>query len=190
MSDRQQKVRRTHQRDPEYDFDCDLSVYPGNPWTFVVLISEPSRGYDEVWQATPGVEEYPYWDSTDPPDGWTYEKWSRIRGGQWRRRLDSTPLVWSLYHEYGGPVPPTGDDLVNTQPHYDLRVQALARSIVGKQTPIEIVELAKADKFGWLSAYESWVKSDEYTTLLNDEVSRLAELVPQRLTLDNLLGRA
>jgi hypothetical protein len=187
---KQYQVRRTGQRDPAYDFDCDLSIYPGSPWTFVILISEPSRGYDEVWEATPGVEKYSYWDNTDPPEGWTYERWSRIRGGQWHRRLDTKPLVWSLYHEYGGAMPPQGDDLVNTQPTHTERVERLAKSVVQKRVPGEIIELVKSNKFGWLQAYDEWLKSAEYQLLMATEVDRLSTILPERLTLDDLLGKS
>lgn len=193
--DADREIRRTRQRNPEYDFQCELSVYPGAPWTFVYFIAEPSRSYDEVWQTTPGVESYPYWDNTDPPDGWTYERWRRVRGGQWERRLKAHPLVWSLYGEYRGPNPPRGDELLNAQPPYCDRLRKLAGYVVRQALPEPIqaaIDAARAETHSsssreWFGMMLDWERSDEFKQQVERASVLLSQLLPDRLELQHFI---
>lgn len=58
-------------------------------WTYALLYTD-RRELREVWESTPGVEPWPWWNNTDGPDNLTEAEWSE-RGDVWRRVLGDDP---------------------------------------------------------------------------------------------------
>ena len=78
IADHQALVARTQERDPAYDWGCHLSAIPHRTGLYVLLYTE-NEEYRTIWQAVPGVQNYAYWNHTDPPEGMTRARWERRR---------------------------------------------------------------------------------------------------------------
>lgn len=78
VGDHQAKIQRTQERDPLYDWGCHLSAIPHKTGVYVLLYAE-QNAYHDLWQALPEVEDYAYWNHTDPPDGMSQARWERRR---------------------------------------------------------------------------------------------------------------
>lgn len=90
IADHQATIVRTQERDPAYDWGCHLTTIPHRTGTYVLLYAE-SDAYHEVWRALPGVEDFAYWNHTDPPEGMSRARWERRRQ-RWHELLpDGVP---------------------------------------------------------------------------------------------------
>lgn len=78
IADHQAAIARTQERDPAYDWGCHLTAIPHRTGLYVLLYAE-SEKYHEIWRSLSGVEDYGYWDHTDPPEGMSRDRWERRR---------------------------------------------------------------------------------------------------------------
>lgn len=85
IADHQTHVVRTQERDPEYDWACDLLLIPHHTGIYVLLYAEQEI-YHQLWRALPVVQDYAYWNHTDPPDGMSRNRWER-RSQRWNALL-------------------------------------------------------------------------------------------------------
>lgn len=90
ITDHHAVIARTQTRDPAYDWGCSLSAIPHRTGLYVLLYAE-SDAYHDIWRAMPGVEEYAYWNHTDPPDGMSPARWER-RARRWDELLGGSGL--------------------------------------------------------------------------------------------------
>lgn len=74
---------------------------PADDETSYALVYGQQSEYREVWEQTPGVSPYPYWDDADRPEGISSNEWEH-RKNVWARMLPDryTPptvgLTWRL----------------------------------------------------------------------------------------------
>lgn len=191
--DAQSNIRLTHERNPSYDFECEISLYPGSPWTFAIIYSEPSRAYRDVWAEIPGVEPYAYWDNTDKPEELSSRAWKR-RGDQWNKRLATKSLDWTLNGEYGAPMPPRGDDLLLCMPTLEKRLARIASHIADHDRLPDWVlpnavegEPKKEPPRDWFGNFIKWKTSPERKAVIAEEIERLRGILPATLSLDDLI---
>ncbi len=78
IADHQATIARTQERDPAYDWDCSLTAIPHRTGLYVLLYAE-SDEYHRIWRSLPAVEDYAYWNHTDPPEGMRRARWERRR---------------------------------------------------------------------------------------------------------------
>ena len=69
----------------ECDFECNVVILPSNDNVFLMLFAE-DREIKNILLDTGEIEEYPFWDNTDQPDGMTGEEWEK-RGNEWDAAL-------------------------------------------------------------------------------------------------------
>ncbi len=74
MDDRQREIRKTKQRDPEYDYDCELVVIPVKSYVLGIPYTE-RKEHMKILEAMPGYEEYGYWNNTDKPKELSNYQW-------------------------------------------------------------------------------------------------------------------
>lgn len=91
LFDRARKIKPTMSRDPEADFEMRLCLYPDGPDILGSTICERQE-WHEHWLATPGVEEYRYWDNSDPPEDIDPDAW-QTRGARWERVFALEPRI-------------------------------------------------------------------------------------------------
>lgn len=62
------------------------------------------RDLEKLWEAIEGVESYPYWDNTDPPDDMTWRQW-KARGDEWDRIFGDGIVKDAMVWQYVEPTP-------------------------------------------------------------------------------------
>jgi hypothetical protein len=65
----------------QYEFSCSVTILPCKEEVFILLFTEDTD-VQELFDAMEEIEEYPYWNNTDQPEGMTWEEWE-IRGEEW-----------------------------------------------------------------------------------------------------------
>ena len=107
ISKHEKKIRVTQERDPLYDFECNVQILhvTGRNILLAMLFAEQDA-YRTIWERMPGVREYAYWDSTDAPSYVTEEQWERRRR-DWDKALgrEGIPVLRGFniecHHVYG-----------------------------------------------------------------------------------------
>ncbi len=192
----------------EYEFYCHVIVLPCDDEVFLLLYTQ-EREIQDMFDAMEEVEEYPYWDNTDQPDGMTWEEWE-VRGAEWDKALgDDTPgngvpsqngfgidvlaetLYIKVFKPYGnqdapGPV----EETMKHIPEWDKRVSRLTRATLYKEWVEENKE--EMDKADTYSLYMKMVK--RFDQFLVDEVERvekkkaeISQILNKDITQDDLL---
>ena len=81
LMDRQLEVESSGKSDPSVDFSADVTLCPVKGKLLALpFIQHP--GLRDIWQAQPWLQEYGYWDNTDPPDDVAEADWSQ-RASDW-----------------------------------------------------------------------------------------------------------
>lgn len=69
----------------QYEFYCHVIILPVDDEVFVLLYTEEDK-VQEMFDAMEEIEEYPYWNNSDQPEGMTWEEWE-VRGKEWDEAL-------------------------------------------------------------------------------------------------------
>lgn len=159
----QAAIARTQARDPAYDWGCHLSAIPHRTGLYVLLYAE-SGAYHRIWRSLPSVEDFAYWNHTDPPEGMSRARWKRRRD-RWDELLghpgipSRTGMTISVYD----PVTDWKNRFWEIKPEfipaYDQRVQhwAFARAV----EEVWHSESAKERGFATVFRTERWIKTKE-----------------------------
>jgi hypothetical protein len=95
------KAIKSSARDPMWDLGCAVTILPVRARIhsktedlLLALLHADQKEYAKLWGSLRGVEEWPYWDNTDPPEDIPYREWRR-RGRIWDQALwnHDTPNV-------------------------------------------------------------------------------------------------
>ena len=128
-------------RQPGYDFTCTLTVGPDpndSAGPLYVLVFAEMPEYLAAVEQLPGVEHWPYWNSTDGPADVSAEDWD-ARGQTWDRVLtdQANPsqlrprLSWDLHTRWSDyAVGATREKILAAIPSRAERARMLARSKV------------------------------------------------------------
>jgi len=195
IRDRRAKIRATGFRDPEVDFDMDISVFLHEDRWYGLVMTE-QNDWTHLWMEKPFIEDFSFWDNTDPPDGISDAAWA-ARGSTWHAILE--PAGWiparaGLKAEFGDRfrMPPDTNDVLAAIPDFPTRCIAAARARFIDQV---LAALPKTDSFTSVSGnffsasqqFETDLANDgPITTPLMEEMKRC--LVPT-ITSEMLLGR-
>lgn len=90
LQDRRLEVKRTDRRDPLVDTEFTLCVMPYEDTLLAIAYCE-HRKWISQFTDLPWVEEYAYWNNTDPPDEMSETEWEE-RGKAWENVTKSDPL--------------------------------------------------------------------------------------------------
>lgn len=131
--DRQKKVNASRERDPEVDFDFDVSVIPLNHRGASFLLGIPFTDqpkFRELLEAKNWYVEYGYWNSTDRPDKVSAAEWTR-RKRDWDKALpEGIPSLagynFTLVSNDLLP-PPKPEEILPLQTSVEDRARAIAR---------------------------------------------------------------
>lgn len=76
IEDRSLKIRQTHHRDPECDFECVLDIIPiPNKVLVMAFCERPSIG--NIISRQKYLIPYSYWNNTDPEEGVSEKDWNQ-----------------------------------------------------------------------------------------------------------------
>ena len=156
-----QNIYKTRHRDPVYDFDCEISIYPTMDNVFAIINSE-REDYIDFFAGLPGVEYYGYWNNTSPEETMNPEAWEKRRS-DWDEALKdlfNSGFNFECLGLYGLPHP-SRDAVLKAIPSFESRIHGLGREEVLNQKMKELKE-ADPDKkgFGFVYDAERWVRDN------------------------------
>jgi len=190
----------------QYDFYCNITVLPSNEEVFILLYTG-DRNVEILFDSMEEIEEYPYWDNTDQPDGMTWKEWQK-RGEEWDEAVGSgvpaqngfgidilaDTLYVKVYQPYGnkeapGPV----EETMKYIPEFEDRVERLARITLWEEWEQENKkEIKDVEDSGKYSEYRKVAK--RFDTFMEEEVDRvhkrkaeISRIIKPILTKDDLL---
>lgn len=85
MEERYRRVYGTQQRDPEYDFECWVLIFPTPSWRILARLVTEQKPYREAWEAEEDVTSYWIDTSIDRPEN--------IDPSEWIRRQDDWEIT-------------------------------------------------------------------------------------------------
>ncbi|CAO4140675.1 hypothetical protein LPLAFNJD_LOCUS751 [Methylorubrum aminovorans] len=195
MRRRQKEVRTTGYRDPEVDFDFKLSVMPYGECVYGIVFCE-QRAWQSAFLAQPWVEHWPYWNSTDRPEGVSRREWAK-RGETWNAILAGDewdrPVGCGFGYDFEPPPRwPQGEDVLAYVPSHADRVARFASMRVMDAEFRRLldeagVSLQARECMQYVIQAEQNVRGPKGDHLRRAEGERIAPLLPA-ITLDVLLG--
>jgi hypothetical protein len=182
----QSKIDETGRRMPPIDFAVDVTLLPDiHSGDLYALLFTERQAYRDVWESLSWVTPYPYWDSTDRPDGVSASEWAR-RAAAWDRVLPSSTapatagLSWSLIAQGNHTV--CGEDLIAADP---LRAEFALPSKADRAREIARCEPGLAEGCDAEPGTGAWLDH-----VLAATAVRAAEILPTvpDITIDDLLA--
>ncbi len=130
-------VKRTRQRNPLVDVECEILFAWHGRFTYMVMFSEV-QDYADALESLPNVQEYRYWDNADKPDTVPQRKW-QTRAKTWEaifqcNSMGQAGLLWSLYGDHGIPLPEEGR-IEEYIPTFEQRVKDMVKDVVFQKAP-------------------------------------------------------
>ncbi len=130
MTDRISEIKKTQRRDPAVDIECELWLFPLKDQTLVIPNSE-AKDLREWFDALSFVEDYAYWDNTDPDEDVDKKTWKQ-RERDWNKVLPGAGvpsdrcLIFALYQ--GGMVfPAEPEEAIKHIPPAEKRLTKIVR---------------------------------------------------------------
>jgi hypothetical protein len=182
VSKRYKKTKTSMERDPEYDFECNLSIHvAGGKYVYILLYAE-MRGYETILNNMTGIEYYGYWDNTDP-DSTVSERAFNARGKTWDRVLgeSGTPMHRGMSFTIVGTELPmvSGKKIIDHMIPFEDRVSRMARKTSSDMPP-------KADGSAYtMNEILDYLLSDDYKRRVEQEKERIKLLLQPKITEDN-----
>lgn len=127
--DRQNEIKQTGVRDPEVDFGLELHLFP-RAYDVLIDVTTEQAELQAWFDKLPFVEDFSYWDNTDPPENATSAEWES-RCQAWNEVLPygATMSERCLTFEItpvGPAFVPTVDEIIRHLPDDSRRLSALA----------------------------------------------------------------
>lgn len=191
ITDAQQEIKKTGRRQPAVDFDFEVSLMPHKGRVYGIVFCEQGPWVRE-FMAQNWVEEFGYWNNTDPPEDMDEAEWD-IRGEIWNDVLQNkAPAQVGFTASCTRPYSwPSREAVLAAIPSLDDRVRYLAKDIVFARKSKELypkdVEPKKIG-FEWLFRTEDYLKSDEGKAEIAEEAKRIEPLLKRELTVVDILG--
>jgi hypothetical protein len=195
VMDRQKTIKKTGSRDPEVDFDFDVSILPYGRKIYGIIYSE--RGdWRDLFLEQPEIEDFSYWNNSDRPDTISAREWNH-RNKTWNTVLGSRGIPAlrgfsaqcteeTLYVE-------CEDVLEAVKPHVDRVFNRAKDVIIGAEMYRRMQEIAEPDRqkhiFETFWEAHDWMKTPEAKLLLQAKISELSEKLPRVITKELLLSK-
>jgi hypothetical protein len=188
---RQKEILGSGLRDPEVDFDFELSILPHEGRIYGMVFSERPHWVNR-WLAKDEVEDFSYWNSTDRPDGVSEEEWG-TRGGIWQRIFQANPAGTPGMAGFSAQctdrlLQPRLDDVLDSIQPFDARVAARARECAmdrGYAAMLADGVKVSDNPFAVISKIEKWLE-DGGAHVLEEETRRVAQLIPSKINAEIL----
>lgn len=144
MLRKEKEIQHSKERNPSFDFGFHACIIP-TPDQLLAMIYTEQEAYISCWTKMEEVTPYPYWNSTDEPDGISRTEWKK-RERTWDKALGKRgipALVGFRVECYTGIPRFHPDDLVANMPSWEDRVMRHAKSELINN---KMKELAGRDK--------------------------------------------
>ena len=188
LTHKQDEIERTHIRDPQNDFSCNLTIHlipGGNSYKLLVLLFTEQKEFEKLWNLTPGVEHYEYFNNTDRPKEISKEEW-KVRELDWESALQAgVPALAGLQFDTCANKPMFGtfNNILEYIPPVKERAKNLAVDEVFRH--FCRTKYAKLDSYQLVSAmrdFKDYLKTSKGKSSVNERASVIAVFLPEITT--------
>lgn len=187
---RQKEILGSGCRDPEVDFDFEVSVLPHDGAVYGMIFSERSRWID-FWMEQEGVEDFSYWNNVDRPSDISQGDW-KARSETWSAILRSnaagTPGMAGFSAQCTDRrVQPDLAEIIDQLPTFEDRLSKQARSAATTLVYYKMKdEGANLDNpLETIGRIERWLNR-EGAHIVQEEMQRLSRLLARQIDADML----
>lgn len=197
IADRQYEVRKTQRRDPSVDFEFSLSLMPHSSGLYGIVFTE-QQAWLSRWLDKDFVEDFSYWDNTDPLEGIDDEVWAN-RGTVWNEILNpaiaSAPSMAGFTAECTHSYTNIGiDDIAAEVPDFEVRVARTADTLLFEDAyarhqaslPVSLNDTGAA--LSTMRETRAWLRSDDGRQELERQKADLRNILRQTLTTEDLIA--
>jgi hypothetical protein len=194
IDDEYKKIKTTKQRNPSYDFECEISILvPKNTDKILLLLFTEQKKIQDLFETYDFIETYPYWNNTDKPDNISEAEWEQ-RGKDWNNALPGSgiPSKNGLSFELVGEFLPLIDvnSVLETMPSFKERCQKVAKdklpSYIEDKETWDLVKSGSIYKF--IQEVSKFEKSERGKQIFNQLVEEAEELLPEQITKEILFS--
>lgn len=187
--ERQRKIKVSRQRDVDVDVGFELCLFQAIDWRVYGVVFSEQSSWTRMFLQCNGVEDYSYWDSSDPPNGMEAE-WEK------RRKTWDSLMVRPEFRENGFiadcSAPETLIDpalVLKAIPSFTERLNREATRIV-RNHRFKFYPVAHRNELGNASSIffeiADYLKTSEGVSEVNAEVERLRTILPPTITREDL----
>ncbi|NTF16817.1 hypothetical protein G6L37_00060 [Agrobacterium rubi] len=183
---RQKEILGSGSRDPDVDFDFELSLLPHGGNVYGMAFCE-RQSWIDLWMAQGWVEDFSYWNNSDRPDGVSCDDWD-ARAETWTQILSSNPAGTPGMAGFTAQCvdrfsKPQASQILQSMPAFESRVQRQAKSAaVGKvYDRFKEEERETANPFATLMKIERWLAGDG-AHALDEEKERMRSALHPDIT--------
>lgn len=199
INDEYREIKTSSKNNPYFDFECELSIMIPPSGDHIYLIAYTCKDeYIRLLESIDGVEEYAYWNNTDPPDDIDEDIWDQ-RGKDWDAALGETgiPARNGFSFELVGPYLPfsilnTTESLDKFCPSKEQRISSIASDISFKEWVAKNKEAdaIKNNVFEIFSEHSQFLKTEDGKKSLEDIKQRLDQILPDTITKNMITGKS
>ena len=182
--DAEQKIKKTGINMPQFDFMCEVVIYPFEG-QFLLKFFTSKKEYLDILKTNSRFQEYEYWNNTDRPSYVSDIEW-QARSADWDEVIQDMTWAQSGYTRqlYTGlkPLQPSKlVELMNKRYSKPKRLELFAQTILEEQTYMDPVWKDK-------KPYEitQFIKSDTAKPIIDDIKARIEDLLVEEYTADML----
>lgn len=192
--DREREVRATGRRDVEIDHGFKVLVLPFEGRVYGLVITEQWKWRKHLLEQD-WVEEFGYWDHTDPPDGMPEHEWDE-RSRIWDGIMSQDPLDrlggCGFHFEFlQASTVPNVDQILPSVPGVEGRASMLARSSVINAASARLKEQFPAEfernPIHYVLKAGNYTETEEGEREVAREAARIQGILPE-ITREALLG--
>jgi len=181
-----ENMKKTGIRNPEFDFEFDVSLFTTKDWVLMITFFDNKFGYDKIWNELPNLEEYGYWNNTDRLDDVTDEEWDE-RGKLWDSVLGNSAVAQNSFtFEFLSKSIPyiLVDDILNHMPTVEKRVNSVCNRLELFQEHCSDREFEHV--YDLFKASHEW-SQNEGKIIVDAEKERIRSLIDVDITKEMLL---
>lgn len=186
------EIRQTGLRNPEYDYDCSLSIFPSTKYHLVIINSEKEEHY-KIWRKQPGVEKFPYWNNSDRPSRISQRDWDqRLKDWEEVLDLDKPASLFSYTYEcvplYSIPDYSLKVNLEKYIPSYSSRLTSCAKMVLGDEyMQANALNLNSSETMRVYIEFIQSLTTDDGKAILNKKVEELKGKLKEKLKKSDLM---
>jgi len=194
IDDEYSKIKKTKERNPTYDFECEISVLvPKGSDKILLLLFTEQKNLKSLFESYEFIDEYSYWNNSDKPDDISDVEWGQ-RKIDWDKALPGSgvPARNGLSFELIGEWLPMIDvsEVIKNMPSFEDRCKKVAKERVASfiKDP-SVWEMAKSGSiYKFIQEVSRFEQSEEGLQVYENLLKEAKELLPESLTKEIILS--
>lgn len=183
MSDAENKIRLTQQRNPAFDFSCEVVIYPYGK-EFLLKFFTEKKEYLRLLETNNKFRKFDYWDNTDKPDDVPVANWN-LRRALWNQFSENgtwaqTGYTRQLYKGLEKLKPQYLTELINERYTFEHRLKMYVDTL----TEMKVAANIKDYGLALYSDAVTFAQSDKAATIREEFTEKIQPLLQESITVD------